>query len=54
MYWLKSYCKKPATINIRPRSKVVSYDDIAAFSMPGSGRNYCARDADDNLYGGIR
>ena len=21
---------------------------------PGSGRNNCARDADDNLYGGIR
>jgi len=32
-------------MNIRPLSKVVSYDDIAAFSVPGSGRDCCAEDA---------
>ena len=45
MCWLKPCCKKPATMNVGPVSKVVSYDDIAAFSVPGSGRDYCAEDA---------
>ena len=45
MCWLKPYCKKPATIDVGPLNKVVSYDDIAAFSVPGSGRDCCAEDA---------
>jgi hypothetical protein len=32
-------------MNIGLLSKVVSYDDIAAFSVPGSGRDCCAEDA---------
>jgi hypothetical protein len=32
-------------MNVGPLNKVVSYDDIAAFSVPGSGRDCCAEDA---------
>jgi hypothetical protein len=37
--------RNAATMNIGLLSKVVSYDDIAAFSVPGSGRDCCAEDA---------
>ena len=46
--------KKSATIDVGPLGKLVPQDDIAAVSVPGSGRSCCARDVDDNLYGGIR
>jgi len=41
-------------MNVGLLDKATLHDDIAAVSVPGSGRSCCARDADDRLHGGIR
>lgn len=48
------HLRKSATIDVGPLDKLVRQDDIAAFSVPGSGRSCCAMDAENNQYGGIR